>query len=195
MRSILLGVVVVLCALVVPSHADRKFHKVSGSKLKLRVKAYDGDTNGTLQVQVRNTTDQALEFSARGLYFVPDGDPDEAPQRLGAVGPFVVEGDDDSVDTISIAAGGTVSVELEVFCIDSHRDSPTSRTPFTVAKKRMPKKLYEEIEHAGKDAAEDEDQGAYKSARAKAKVQDAVWETRDKAWVKLSGEGDQEDGK
>jgi len=192
MRSIVLGVVVVLCALAAPSHADRKFHKVSGSKLKLRVQAYDGDTNGTLQVQVRNATDQPLEFSAQGLYFVPDGDPDDAPQRLGAVGPFVVEGDDDSIDTVSIAAGDTVVVQLEVFCIDSHRDSPTSRTPFTVAKKRMPKKLYEDIERAGKDAAEDEDAGAYKSARAKSKVQDAVWETRDKKWIKLSGEGVQE---
>ena len=192
MRSVMLGVVVLLCALASPSHADRKFHKVSGSKLKVRVKAYDGDTNGTLKVQVRNATDQPLEFSAQGLYFVPDGDADEAPQRLGAVGPFVVAGEDDSIDTMSIAAGATVMDELEVFCIDSHRDSPTSDTPFTVAKKRMPKKLYEEIESAGKDAAEDEDVGAYKSSRAKAKVQDAVWETRDKKWIKLAGEGDQE---
>ena len=69
--------------------ADHKFHPLPGGKGRLAVKvvAYDGATNGVLTVAVKNTTGKPQRFSAEGLYFVPDGDPDTAPQRLGAARP------------------------------------------------------------------------------------------------------------
>jgi hypothetical protein len=137
---------------------------------------------------VRNTGKKAASFSAQGLYFIPDGDADEAPQRLGAVGPFVVAGSDDRDDTLTIAAGDTVTVILDVFCIDSHRDSPDSSTPFTVSSKRMPAKLAREIDEEASEAKK----GSGSREESFDDVQDEVWRARDKAWVKLKGEGSQE---
>src|SRR5688500_15068058 len=94
MRLLLIAVTF-LAALAGPAFADDKFHAVPGSgkankKMKLRVVQYDGSTNGELTVEVKNTGKVAATFDATGLYFVPDMDPAEAPQRLGAVGPMVI---------------------------------------------------------------------------------------------------------
>ena len=58
------------------------------SSLKMRVVTYQGGTNGKMMVEVKNTTQAEESFHAKGLYFVPKGDPEKAPQRLGAAGPF-----------------------------------------------------------------------------------------------------------
>ncbi len=52
-----------------------------GSKsngLEVRVVSYNGSTNGAITVEVRNTTKEAQEFSAAGLFFVPAMDLDGA---------------------------------------------------------------------------------------------------------------------
>ena len=175
--------------------ADHKFHPLPGGKGRLAVKvvAYDGATNGVLTVAVKNTTGKPQRFSAEGLYFVPDGDPNTAPQRLGAVGPLqLASADDDHRQAaIEVAAGATAVVKLDVFCIDSHRDSPSSANTFTLGKSRLPKQLARTIEASAKAAAADE--GGY--APAKGKIQGEVWAARDKQWVRLDGEGVQEAAK
>jgi len=172
--------------------ADQKFHGVpgKGKSLAVRVVTYDGSVNGTLTVEVRNTSGKAQRFSAEGLYFVPDGDPDSAPQRLGAVGPLQLASDDGEARSSSVAipAGATVAVKLDVFCIDSHRDAPSSADSFSLGRTRMPKALARTIETSAKAAADDE--GGY--APAKSSIQGKVWEARDRAWIKLDGEGTQE---
>src|SRR5262249_30070966 len=72
---------------------DTKFHAVPDSKLEIRAVSYDGSVNGKLTVEVRNKGKSAEKFSAQGLYFVPEGNPDTAPQRLGAVGPMQMAAD------------------------------------------------------------------------------------------------------
>ena len=203
-RKLIVSVWLLVCALfagalVRPATADGGFHKVpapagkKASALQLRVLAYDGAVNGELTVEIKNTGRAAASFSASGLYFVPDGDPDQAPQRLGAVGPMqLARGDGAPVreDEVSIAPGASVRVTLDVFCIDSHRPAPTTATPFTVAATRMPKRLASDIAVAGRAAAAES--GGYAAPPAKAAIQSAVWSTRDAKWQKLDGEGKQE---
>ncbi len=55
------------------------------SELLLRIVNYKGATNGAITVDVKNPTSEPQEFSAKGLYFVPQSNANEAPQRLGAV--------------------------------------------------------------------------------------------------------------
>ena len=73
-----------------PVKHDTKFKQVPGTQLEIRATTYDGSTNGTLTVEIKNRAKTAQKFSATGLYFVPEGDPDAAPQRLGAVGPMQI---------------------------------------------------------------------------------------------------------
>lgn len=181
--------------------ADGRFHrlpaaaKVDRGKLQVKVVSYDGATNGELTVQVKNTSKQPTRFIARGLYFVPDGDPDQAPQRLGAVGPFQIASDegDGRLEQLTVAPGATVEVTLDVFCIDSHRASPSSTTPFTIGKSRMPASLASDIDGKARRAAGKA--GGFAAPAAKAAVQSEVWATRDARWIQLDGEGDQEAGK
>src|SRR5262249_37087456 len=97
------------------AHADGKYHAVPGGNLQLRVVKYDGEVNGQLTVEVHNGSKRAASFTARGLYFMPDGDPDRAPQRLGAVGPMEIG--ETREDEVRVPAGGTVEVTLDVFCV------------------------------------------------------------------------------
>ncbi len=184
--------------------ADNKFHAMPAPKaergnLQVRVVSYDGSTNGELTVQVKNTSKKPMVFIARGLYFVPDGDPDEAPQRLGAVGPFEIarggrEGEETRrVEKVTVAAGQTVELTLDVFCIDSHRASPTSSTPFTVGKTKMPASLAADIDKKAKHAVKAV--GGFDAPAATDAVQAEVWKTRDAKWIKLDGEGTQEAAK
>lgn len=195
MRPILIALVALVMAMVSTSaRADGEFHRVPGkdTKLQLKVVEYDGSVNGALKVAVKNTGTKPLRFSASGLYFVPDGDADEAPQRLGAVGPMQIAEDDvvRSKTSITIPAGQTVEVTLDVFCIDSHRSSPSSSTAFSVGTRRMPAALAKKIDkQAGKAA---EDAGGYDAPAAKDTIQSEVWKTRDAKWIQLDGEGAQE---
>lgn len=200
-----LACVVLAGVLARPAAADGRYHKVPAlaaakkpeRALELRVVAYDGAVNGELTVEVRNPGKQVATFNAGGLYFVPDGDPDQAPQRLGAVGPMQIAGPGDAPrarkDEIAIAPGASVRVTLDVFCIDSHRPSPDSATPFTIARTRMPKRLAADIAIAGKAAADEA--GGYAAPAARPKIQSSVWMARDAKWIELDGEGAQEAAK
>jgi len=177
-----------------PVRHDTAFKAVPGTKLQIRAVEYDGSTNGTLKVQLRNRDKVAHTFSAAGLYFVPDGDPDTAPQRLGAVGPMQLAGSSQELTKLEVAPGATVEVALDVFCIDSHRASPSPQNTFSVGASRLPRELTRTIEKRA-DAAVTEARRAGASEprpAAKGKIQSEVWKSRDASWVELDGEGKQE---
>ena len=86
------------------SRARRRhgFDKLPGeqgktSPLLMRIVQYEGSTNGAITVEVKNPTSEPQEFSAKGIYFVPTGNANEAPQRLGAVGPFQLQSSERAV--------------------------------------------------------------------------------------------------
>jgi hypothetical protein len=183
-----------------PAAAAADFDKLPGeqgktSPLLLRIVKYDGGTNGAITVDVKNPTDKAQEFSAKGIYFVPTGNPNEAPQRLGAVGPFQLQSSNgpQRMDHTTIAAGATARMTLDVYCIDSHRGSPNSATSFKVANDRVPPALTRAIDADAAKSAEG--LGGVSAPRAKGAVQSEVWKNRNKKWIKLEGEGAQEASK
>ena len=167
--------------------------KASG--LDLRVVSYDGSVNGELTVEVKNPGKTELTFSAQGLYFVPDAKADEAPQRLGAVGPMQIADGKEAkrVDQLKVPPGASLQVKLDVFCIDSHRPAPTAKTGFSLGSKRLPAKLRGTIETRAKSAADEV--GGYAAPAAKSRMQSEVWSARDAEWVEIDGEGKQEVGK
>jgi hypothetical protein len=184
-----------------PVRQNTAFHTVPEAKLELRAVEYDGSVNGTLKVQVKNTDKVAHQFTATGLYFVPEGDPDSAPQRLGAVGPLRLGDDTKERTQVDVPAGQTIEVALDVFCIDSHRGAPTPANKFDVGATRMPVELSRAIEQRA-DQAVSETKAANPSApatatrtMAKDAIQSGVWDTRNRKWTKLDGEGKQESGK
>ena len=176
------------------------FEKLPGeqgktSPLLMRIIQYQGSTNGAITVEVKNPTNAPQVFTAKGIYFVPTGNANEAPQRLGAVGPFQIQsnGPSQRLDRTTIAAGATERLTLDVYCIDSHRASPSSSTSFRVAKDRVPDSLVKSIDaDAGRAAAE---YGGVSSPKAKGSVQTEVWKNRDQKWIPLDGEGKQEAAK
>jgi hypothetical protein len=177
----------------VPIPADQTGGQKTG--LEIRVTGYDGSVNGQIGVDVRNPQKHPVEFAARGLYFVPNGNPDTAPQRLGAVGPFRVKTDKgwEQREKMTIAAGAVANLKLDVYCIDSHRGSPSSATGFHMGKDRIPKTITDDIYRDATKASEKS--GGIASPSAKGDVQSQVWKNRDKKWVELDGEGKQEVGK
>lgn len=177
----------------VPIPADQTQGQKTG--LEIRIAGYDGSVNGQISVDVRNPKKDPVEFTARGLYFVPNGNPDSAPQRLGAVGPFRVKTGNgwERREKMTIAAGSTERLQLDVYCIDSHRGSPSSSTGFHVGKDRIPKPITDSIDRDARKAAEKS--GGISDPRAKSEVQGQVWKNRDAHWVTLDGEGKQEVGK
>jgi hypothetical protein len=184
-----------------PVRHDTKFGAVPDAKVEVRAIQYDGSVNGRLHVQVKNPTKTAQKFSAKGLYFVPEGNPDTAPQRLGAVGPMQLatdgKADGKEISELDVAPGATVDVVIDVFCIDSHRSSPSPQNTFSVGVKRMPKELAQTIENradAAVGAARASGNAAPRPA-AKSSIQGEVWRSRDSKWIELDGEGKQEVGK
>ncbi|MFN0247105.1 MAG: hypothetical protein ACKV2T_09355 [Kofleriaceae bacterium] len=179
-----------------PVRHETKFSRVPDSKLQIRAVEYDGSTNGTLKVQLKNTEKTALKFAATGLYFVPEGDPDQAPQRLGAVGPMQLASSaaNKELQSIEVPAGQTVEVALDVFCIDSHRKSPSPVNVFNVGAKRIPKELAAKIESSADKAVSAERAKGARAPRpaAKSAIQSEVWKSRDAKWIELDGEGNQE---
>jgi len=165
----------------------------SANDLQIRWVRYNGGTNGAMLVEVKNAGTKRATFVADGLYFVPQGDPEKAPQRLGASGPLqIVDGNKTQthVESLTLRPGETRQVSLDVFCIDSHRSSPNSGTQFKIADKRMPKKLRAELKSSNQ-AIYRKHKGAAAPA-AKSEVQSNMWKVRDKDWVKLEGERKQE---
>jgi hypothetical protein len=167
--------------------------KASTENLKIRFIEYDGSTNGAMVVEVKNTGRTSAKFDSDGLFFVPKGDPEKAPQRLGAAGPFTeIAGKKQIVrqdGELAIAAGETKRLRLEVFCIDSHRSSPSTSTKFTIANKKLPKSLRKELKTSNQQIYRS-NKGDLK--KSKSAVQSNMWKTRDKKWIKLEGERAQE---
>ncbi len=160
----------------------------SPSPVKLKVVGYGGHTNGEMVVEVFNDSPSKASFDPSGLYFVPQGDPETAPQRLGATGPFEVSegaGWQDS-QSLELAPGERKKVKLQVFCIDSHRPSPSPSTPFALASERMPSALRGQVEQGTSAILKANTVGNAKYA--KGEVQGYIWQTRDSNWVPLEGE-------
>ncbi len=161
----------------------------ASENLRIRFVTYDGSTNGAMVVEVKNTGRSTAKFSADGLFFIPKGDPEKAPQRLGAAGPLVeVAGKKERIHAdgkVAIAGGTSKTLRLEVFCIDSHRSSPSSETKFSVAKKKLPKELRKEL-RTSNQAIYRKNKGDFK--KSKSAVQSNMWKQRDKKWIKLEGE-------
>jgi len=185
-----------------PAAAAPSFDKLPGeqgktSPLLMRIVQYEGSTNGAITVEVKNPTSKPQEFSAKGIYFVPTGNANEAPQRLGAVGPFQLqraEGPQSRrMDRTTIAAGAIERLTLDVYCIDSHRASPSASTSFRIAKDRVPAPLMQAIDADATKSAEGH--GGVSAPAAKGAVQSEVWKNRDKKWIELDGEGKQEAAK
>jgi hypothetical protein len=159
--------------------------------LEVRVVSYNGSTNGAITVEVRNPTSTAQVFSAAGLFFVPAMDPDQAPQRLGAVGPYEVKAQ--RHEKLELPANSAIKANLDVYCIDSHRSSPTSQTPFRIAKERLPPQLTAAIDTESKQVAAP--MGGVSTPAAKSAVQSTVWKNRDAKWIRVEGESKQEANK
>lgn len=191
MRKTLLVSVLSLLVAAPAAMADEGFVKVPAvdgkrTDLKMKMVRYDGSTNGEMVVVVSNRGKRTETFDPTGIYFVPDGDPETAPQRLGAAGRFKVKRGNKMVEaeTIALKPGETRELHLSVFCIDSHRSSPSSSNRFGIAQKRMPKKLRQKIKANARRAL-----AAEKSMpAAKGRIQSDVWKARDSKWIKLEGE-------
>src|SRR5262245_34761965 len=119
MRTVLMLSLALLPRLVhaensfVPIPADQTGGQSTG--LEIKIVQYHGGTNGELTVEVRNPTDKEVEFVAKGLYFVPNGSANNAPQRLGAVGPFQEKTGQgwQRREKMTIEKGATVRMKLD----------------------------------------------------------------------------------
>ena len=88
-RSILLWLYALSLMLAAPAWADKGFVPLPTAAgvpkdLEIQVRRYEGSTNGQLTVEIRNPTTRTVKFEAGGLYFVPEQNANDAPQRLGA---------------------------------------------------------------------------------------------------------------
>ena len=108
----------------------------------MRIVQYEGSTNGAITVEVKNPTEQPQEFSAKGIYFVPTGNAERGAAAAGRRRPVPAAepptAPRSGMDHTTIAAGATARMTLDVYCIDSHRASPSSSTSFRVAKDARP---------------------------------------------------------
>lgn len=192
-----LGLVIASAAMAADGFSKLPVDKSGKSNgLLMRIVKYEGNTNGAITVDIKNPLATPQEFSAKGVYFVPQTDADQAPQRLGAVGPFQVHGGNgprQRLEHMTLAPGATQRLTLDVYCIDSHRASPNSSTKFRVGKETMPDSLTREISAGAEKSAAA--YGGVSTAAAKPAVQSEVWKNRDKKWIELDGEGRQEVGK
>ena len=197
-RSILLRLYALSLMLAAPAWADKGFVPLPTAAgvpkdLEIQVRRYEGSTNGQLTVEIRNPTTRTVKFEAGGLYFVPEQNANDAPQRLGAAGPFAVRkqsGSFEHSDGYTLSPGSQVEVKLDVYCIDSHRRSPRTGDVFRVAVERMPVELTRSIQSDASTAARQN--GGYAAPAAKSAVQSEIWKNRNKKWVELDGEGVQE---
>jgi hypothetical protein len=158
----------------------------SSKSLRIRFVRYTGGTNGRMIVDLRNTSRKSAAFTPDGLYFVPKVDPERAPQRLGAAGPFELDKQSQAQRKLTIAPGKTVRLRLQVFCLDSHRASPAASHRFRVAKKRLPKSLRKKIVRRARKAYDMNKSRGYRAQ--KSAMQSEIWRTRNAKWKKLEGE-------
>lgn len=175
-----------------PGFSDLPTDAGKKSPIKLKIIQYSGSTNGGMEVEVVNTAKTPQSFTAQGLFFVPNMNPEDAPQRLGAAGPFEVKNGNAWRDeeNLELKPGQRARLKLSLFCIDSHRGSPSTATPFRLAKERLPKQIRQEIEKGTKALLKAKKVNNAK--HIKGDVQGHVWKTRDANWIPVEGERKQE---
>jgi hypothetical protein len=185
----------VVAGLAAPAAADDRFRPLppaagQDGKFELRVVHYDDGVHGEMTVEVRNLENKVANFSARGLYFMPDDPPDTAPQRLAVIGGIRTGSEDAPRELVSLAAGATAKIRFDVYCIDEDRHAPGSSTQFTLAPNRIPEKLMRGMEVAtqhvvaGIKLKADDDQ--------QRRIQPLVWMARKDHRARLKGDGRQE---
>lgn len=159
--------------------------KGRSTRLEIRFVEYKG---GQVIADVRNRTRRPLVFDPQGLYFVPDGNPEKAPQRMGAAGTFeVLESEAWKVrDKMKVAAKKVMRVRLQVFCLDSHRASPSNGQGFSVARRRLPRGLQKRIVKGANSALMG--RGARQLPSARNSAQAHIWKVRNSRWIRLEGE-------
>ena len=144
-------------------------------------------------VEVQNNGTRSEVFNAQGLYFVPDGDPDKAPQRLGAAGPFQMEGQGSRARSTSSRWAPRPRPRCASRSSASTRTAPAPRrrTRSTWARSGSPSSSAHEIDSKAKAAL---GRHGGRMPAAKSAIQSEVWQARDKNWIKLDGERKQEKG-
>ena len=85
-----------------------------------------------------------------------------------------------------LAPSQKATLRLQLFCIDSHRASPSSSTPFRLAQKRLPKQLRQDIEKGTRALLKSKK--AKNAKQIRGDVQGHGWKTRNKKWIRLEGE-------
>jgi hypothetical protein len=195
-RSCAIGIALTLVLLgAAPASAGEGFvplPQLGGKDAGLKAR-FVGYQDHQVTIEVQNATRQPRIFQSAGLFFVPQGDPDKAPQRMGAAGPFEVEeqGRWRDQQSLEVAPGQTVKLRLKVFCLDSHRASPTDGQAFRLAKQRLPQSLRQDIETG---ATRINATNTYAPAAKGSAIQSEVWKHRNKKWIKLEGERAREQG-
>ena len=192
-----LALILALCLALIPAvssagdFVDLPAEKGGKSSMKVKFVRYTGGTNGHIVVDIKNAGKAEARFQAQGLYFVPNGSPEQAPQRLGAAGPFQSQeqGKWKEQEKLSLKAGETRRLKLQVFCLDSHRSSPGSEQGFSVARDLLPKDLRKTISQGAQEIFV---KNGKKMPSAKGAIQSHIWSTRNKKWIKLQGERKQE---
>lgn len=186
MRASLL-VVVTLLALTGGAAADDRFHPVPGAPgLELRVVTYGRGVHGEMTVEVHNRGGAAATFVASGLYFLPDDDGGDPPQRLAMVGGVRAGSEDAPVETVAVAAGATRRVRFDVFCIDENRHAPPLDQAFTLAAQRLPPRVTQEIVAQTRPVFRDV--ALRPTAEQESLVQSMVWEARRTVRARLLGD-------
>lgn len=186
MRASLLALATLL-ALTGVAAADDQFHPVPGAPgLELRVVAYGRGVHGEMTVELRNRGGADATFVASGLYFLPDDDGGDAPQRLAMVGGIRAGSEDAPVDSVAVAAGGTRKLRFDVFCIDENRHAPPLDQAFTLAAQRLPARVTREIVARTKHVFSGVE--LRPTAEQESMVQSLVWEARRQVRTRLLGD-------
>jgi hypothetical protein len=153
------------------------------SPLQMRILAY---RNGKMQVEVYNPNARIRNFTPRGLYFVPVGT--KRAQRMGAAGPYEIW----RFGTWQPATGYTavppnrrMRMRLQLFCLDRGRSWPSNAQRFTVARKRLPKRLLRPIRRGVKTIMRGRRRYRPKARRA---VQRHIWRMRRDMPSQLQGD-------
>lgn len=153
-------------------------------KLHIKVLGYRG---WKMEIVVTNKSHSPRSFEPNGLYFIPKGSPERAPQRLAASGPFYAKMSRKwarHTKGIKIPANSQQKLRLEVFCLDSHRSSPRNGQAFRLANKRLPQSLRRVFrKNSIKYMKQHKSRSHFRGAN-----QSMIWRERNKKWIKLEGE-------
>lgn len=191
MRASILALCAALVLSIGTAAADDAFHAVpaapdQGGPLELRVVSFGNGVHGEMVVEVRNPSAEPAVFFVSGLYFVPDDDGGEAPQRMGVIGGGRTGVEEAPRAGIKLAAGAARKVRLDVYCIDRSRHAPSSGTTYTLAGARMPARLAVALADGTRPMIGDR-LGPPDDALAN-QIQEQVWTIRKRVRARLAGE-------